>query len=619
MRYFWIVAALAMVVGLTLGCQQDEEEGTQFVVIKCIPSDQQTNVSQQAEIFIRFTHVVDHKTVMGTKQIILADQMNSLVPITYSFHGEIVKIQTGSPLAANATYGVAVRPGVRDVYGNNVDLPFAATFATGPNLTTIPNWPPFTIPPTGTVQPLGPPGTFTPVSSLFVPRARHTASRLHDGRVIVIGGESSVGFGWVERSAEIFDPATLMWTMSASNNGLGMYFERAGHTAEILQNGRILVVGGTLDGVQALNTAEIYDPIQDQFYPVASPMIGPRMFHASSRLDNGNVLVSGGATTAATNTGWMTTPLTDTMEVYDVKTGTFQMTTVNLTQIYMWNPVFAQIAMIGVIYHTSTSLPDTTVLLAGGLTFLNAPAIIGMGVLYAPDINGVGINGTLQLTGTANMKLSRFEHRATLIPEGHAAGLVVITGGCSNAAPGVGAEVYDYAMVDQNTARVGVFQYLASNMTAARRSHTSTYIAGGAYAGRTDDWGKILVTGGSQRMGTTLQSPPYPPHVWPFIETVGCGGCSATDTADIFDPFSFSKTPHLPFAGINQTGQFIPTQDATGNQTFLPMANFMGVYWHTATGLLNGSVLIAGGYDCVFCIPGPAEGQTLSGCAIYNP
>ncbi|MHC4779597.1 MAG: Ig-like domain-containing protein, partial [Planctomycetota bacterium] len=268
MRKFRLGLILAITLCVAVGCDPDEEDGTQFIVLKCIPSDLQTNVSQQSSIHLRFSRPVDHQTVMGTKQIILADQQNSIIPITYSFSGEIVTIQTGSPLAANATYGVAVRPGVKDIYGNNIEIPYAATFATGPSVAPIPNWPPFTIAPPTAGPPMGPPGTFSPVASLFIPRARHTATRLTDGRVIAIGGESVVGFGTVERTAEIFDPATLQWTMSASNSGLGMYFERAGHTAQLLDNGKILVVGGTQDGFQALNTAEIYDPLSDQFYTV---------------------------------------------------------------------------------------------------------------------------------------------------------------------------------------------------------------------------------------------------------------------------------------------------------------------------------------------------------------
>ena len=79
-----------------------------------------------------------------------------------------------------------------------------------------------------------------------VQRMSHSATLLHDGRVLAVGGTGTSGN---LDSSEIFDPSTGVWTMAGT-----LARRRAGHTATLLQDGRVLVVGG--DGV----TTEIYNP-----------------------------------------------------------------------------------------------------------------------------------------------------------------------------------------------------------------------------------------------------------------------------------------------------------------------------------------------------------------------
>jgi hypothetical protein len=52
--------------------------------------------------------------------------------------------------------------------------------------------------------------------------------------------------------AELYSPSTGLWTTTGSMNAA-----RAGHTATLLQNGQVLVVGGNTGTV---TTAELYTP-----------------------------------------------------------------------------------------------------------------------------------------------------------------------------------------------------------------------------------------------------------------------------------------------------------------------------------------------------------------------
>jgi N-acetylneuraminic acid mutarotase len=71
-----------------------------------------------------------------------------------------------------------------------------------------------------------------------VPRSGHISVILQDGRVLVAGGTTSGG--GVTNSAEIYDPAMSNWTNVIG----GMVEARSGHTAAVLQDGRVLIAGG---------------------------------------------------------------------------------------------------------------------------------------------------------------------------------------------------------------------------------------------------------------------------------------------------------------------------------------------------------------------------------------
>jgi len=95
--------------------------------------------------------------------------------------------------------------------------------------------------------------------SLQTPRDHHTATLLRNGKVLVVGGmnltKSKPRQRIVHASAELYDPASKTW--SAAEN---MQTERAGHTATLLPDGRVLVVGGLSQRHNAAINPEIYDP-----------------------------------------------------------------------------------------------------------------------------------------------------------------------------------------------------------------------------------------------------------------------------------------------------------------------------------------------------------------------
>jgi len=82
-------------------------------------------------------------------------------------------------------------------------------------------------------------------------RARHTATLLGNGQVLIVGGEDNSDNGLF--TAELYDPPSDAFTFTG-----GMAGERALHTATLLQDGKVLVVGGIDKSGNVLASAELY-------------------------------------------------------------------------------------------------------------------------------------------------------------------------------------------------------------------------------------------------------------------------------------------------------------------------------------------------------------------------
>jgi hypothetical protein len=238
-------------------------------------------------------------------------------------------------------------------------------------------------------------------------RTHHTATLLQNGMVLIVGG-SQVG----TPTAEIYDPAA--GTFSKTKNMPAM---RAGHTATLLSDGDVLIVGGqdNADGQNkddALATAELYHPATNSFTATGSMSV-PRTGHTATLLPDGKVLVAGGAAVTAFGIGQMVIGITGqaSAEIYDPESGTF-------------TPTGSMSA--GRLGHTATLLSDGTVLLAGGFKDWVTGKPGGPWVGYESyDTADLYDPATGSFTASELMNTGRFWHTATLSPDGR----VLLTGG----------------------------------------------------------------------------------------------------------------------------------------------------------------------------------------------
>lgn len=146
-------------------------------------------------------------------------------------------------------------------------------------------------------------GTFSVTGSMAAARILHGAVRLNDGRVLVTGGSDSIDNGAASlASCEVFDPATGTFAATTS-----MLNGRQAHTATLLNDGRVVVTGGSgvFQSLSALASVEIFNPATAGFTVGSSFTAGPslneaRLRHSATVLNNGCVFIAGGHNTSNT-------------------------------------------------------------------------------------------------------------------------------------------------------------------------------------------------------------------------------------------------------------------------------------------------------------------------------
>jgi N-acetylneuraminic acid mutarotase len=338
---------------------------------------------------------------------------------------------------------------------------------------------------------------WTLTGNLASARVDHASVQLHDGRVLVVGGQTSTG---PLSSAEIYDPASNAWSGTGK-----LTAPRFGHSATLLIDGRVLVAGGSGPGNLALNSAELYDPATGT-WAAAGTMHDARFFHSAVTLLNGHVVVAGGVTVPSTSPASVPASGTlNTVEMYDPVTNSWRQLA----------PMNARRA-----HHTATMLPgavhaaparagapqgltlESRILVAGGSTDGQA---LNSSELY--DTRTQGWTAT-----TNNMSAAREMHTATVLRNQ----TILVCGGSNQENPIASVEVF--------TPGPNSWALATQPMHMARARHTATLL----------NSGRVLIAGGK-------------------------AGAVALDSTELFDPNTLAWTVAQPLnePRFEQTAQLV--------------------------------------------------------------
>jgi len=219
--------------------------------------------------------------------------------------------------------------------------------------------------------------------------------------------------------------------------------------------------------------------------------------------------------------------------------------------------------------HASTLLPDGKVLVTGGDN--SSGSARSSAEIYDPSATA----GTFS-TISAAMITSRYDHTATLLPDGR---VLIAGGGNPGSVSLANAELFD------PTATTTPFSATTGSMTTSRRYHTATVLPNG----------KVLMAGGMHLAGDAISSAElYDPTTKTFATTGNLGTGRTQHTATLL-PNGKVLITGGSLSGSSYSAPIAELYDpATG--TFTSTGSLITPrYGHTATLLPNGKVLIAGG------------------------
>lgn len=355
-----------------------------------------------------------------------------------------------------------------------------------------------------------------PVGSMITPRAAHTATLLSNGKVLIAGGVKAA-FPWpdsVLSSTELYDPSSRSFIRTGD-----MTTARAGHTATLLANGRVLIIGGVQD-----LSAEIYDPSTGMFSPTAGLPSAPYSWLGSAALlRDGRVFVAA----------------TPTAQIYDPLTGRFTAAAryAAPAPTFMWSAVLLADGRVLATGGSQTGgwselydAVSNSFSPAGDMNFWDdiytATLLASGNVLYVGNEEGDGIPADVEIFGPAQAAFSRagralFNHEyaaANLLPDG----TVLITGG--QVPGGNGQPITEVYSPASSTFLLSV------DMITPRHEHTATLLADGT----------VLIAGGF--------------FMWP----------SPTSSAEVYRPAVLVPAPSLFSMSQDGKGQGAIWHASTG-------------------------------------------------------
>jgi hypothetical protein len=333
---------------------------------------------------------------------------------------------------------------------------------------------------------------FIAAASMHQARFGHTATLLQNGKVLVTGG------GTIDdllATSELYDPASDTWTTSGALKTAREY-----HTATLLNSGKVLVVGGSQFGVP-LQSAELYDPATGTWSQAGTPT-SKRVRHSASLLPSGSVFVAFGTT------GKNGTTPTASTELYDPSTNA-------------WTAVGSAPGGSGAArsYHQAALVSSGAQLIvfagadasgnprndgaiyttAGGgwvgpFALMTTPRYLFTASASAGAIIAAGGYSTSGATASAESYLSNQWHSAGTMTSPRyahtatvldAAGDILVTGGVATDTSLASAEIYEPV---SNT-----WTATTNSMSIGRAQHTATLLGAG----------RVLVCGGQTGSGAT--------------------------------------------------------------------------------------------------------------------
>jgi Kelch motif len=284
--------------------------------------------------------------------------------------------------------------------------------------------------------------TFAPVGEMSIGRSGHTATLLKNGKVLIVGGWT--GHYDLRGSAEIYDPALNTFTTTGN-----LVIERAGNTATLLADGRVLIAGGEDRRENALASAEIYDPLTGKFTLTGS-MADPRGAHTATALNDGRVLIVGGG-----SGHYPSQTIYRSAELFNPASGKF---------------TSAGQTTVGRHKHAAILLGSGKVLIVGGSDNRDWRGEYASAETYDPA------TGRFMATGAMNTSRFKLPAAVALLPNGK----VLVAGG------GPFAELYDESR--------GAFSKVPGSLGAARFFASATLLPSG----------DALITGGYAESGSGL-------------------------------------------------------------------------------------------------------------------